>query len=77
MIRTDRRERTSFLGVIPERMRKLILNKLHATHLGIVKIKMFARSYVWWPGIDHDIKRMVKGCNICLVSKERNHPTLH
>jgi len=36
-------------------MRDSILRELHATHLGMVKIKMFARTYVRWPGIDRDI----------------------
>lgn len=40
-------------------MRKVIMRELHATHLGIVKIKMFARSYDWWPNINCDIKNMV------------------
>lgn len=33
-------------AIIQKNMRKVILNGLHVTHLGIVKIKMFARSYV-------------------------------
>lgn len=54
-------------AVIPINMRPLILNELHATHLGIVKIKMFARSYVWWPRIDHDIETLINECKICLI----------
>ncbi|XP_011688264.1 PREDICTED: uncharacterized protein K02A2.6-like [Wasmannia auropunctata] len=58
-------------AVIPTEMRSLILNELHATHLGIVKIKMFARSYVWWPNIDTDIETRVKECKICLVEQKK------
>ena len=39
-----------FKGVracIPEKMRYAILNELHATHFGVLKMKMFARSYVY------------------------------
>ena len=58
-------------AVIPREMRSLILNELHTTHLGIVKIKMFARSHVWWPKIDTDIENLVKGCKICLIQHKK------
>lgn len=58
-------------AVIPKSMSKTILQELHVTHLGIVKIKMFARSYVWWPGIDSDIEAIVRECNICLVERKK------
>lgn len=62
-------------AVIPEKMRGVILQELHATHLGIVKIKMFARSYVWWPNIDSDIENLVSDCKICMVERKRPHHT--
>ena len=34
-------------------------------HAGISRIKYLARQHVWWPGIDLDLERKVKGCNIC------------
>jgi len=40
--------------------------------MGMVKIKMFARSYVWWPGIDDDIEILIKSCGICVESQ--NNP---
>lgn len=52
-------------------MRDLILRELHATHLGIVKIKMLARSYVWWPGIDRDIENLVNNCKVCLIERKK------
>lgn len=39
--------------------------ELHRSHLGIVKTKALARSYVWWPKIDEDIERMINNCNFC------------
>lgn len=32
---------------------------------------MFARSYVWWPGIDNGIGTIVTECNICLSERKK------
>lgn len=56
---------------IPETMRKTVLKELHASHLGVVKIKMFARSYVWWPAIDSMIENFVKERKICLIERKK------
>ena len=40
--------------VMPSKLQPLILKELHAAHLGIVKMKAIARSFVWWPRIDND-----------------------
>ena len=29
-------------------------------------MKRLARSYVWWPGIDDELERCVKSCEMCL-----------
>lgn len=51
--------------IIPQKLRKLVLEELHLSHLGIVKTKTLARSYVWWPNIDSDIEQLVKNCLPC------------
>lgn len=59
--------------VIPTALREAILRQLHSSHLGIVKTKAHARSYVWWPNIDADIEKMGRECETC--AKEMPAPT--
>lgn len=51
--------------IIPECARKDILQTLHISHPGIVKMKTLARQYVYWPGIDKDIEALVGKCQAC------------
>lgn len=53
-----------------------LLNEFHVSHLGIVKIKMLARSYIWWPSIDHDIENVVKACKIYLEEQKKPPHTM-
>lgn len=56
--------------VVPLSLRELILTELHASHLGIVKMKAIARSYVWWPKLDDEIEKLAKSCTLCLQNKD-------
>lgn len=51
--------------VIPPTLRQQILNDLHAAHVGIVKMKGMAHSFVYWPGVDGDIEKTAKSCTEC------------
>ncbi|XP_037303504.1 uncharacterized protein K02A2.6 [Manduca sexta] len=52
--------------VVPAKLRDILLKELHVGHLGIVKMKAVARSYVWWPNIDADIERVCRECTTCI-----------
>ncbi|GFS12098.1 Pol polyprotein [Elysia marginata] len=55
--------------VIPYKMRKEILEKIHEGHLGITKCKERARASVWWPQINQEIKDRVARCQHCIEKK--------
>lgn len=55
--------------VIPSKLQKDVLLALHTTHMGIVKTKSLARSYVYWPKIDHDIEVMIRSCEPCQLTQ--------
>lgn len=55
--------------IIPVKLRNSILRLLHDQHPGINRMKMLARSYVWWPGLDKDIEDTVSSCTICQCTR--------
>ena len=52
--------------VIPQRLRKLLMDELHAGHVGSTRMKELARSYFWWPGLDKELEQVVANCSVCL-----------
>ena len=56
--------------VIPEVLRKRVLEELHLAHPGISRMKALARSYVWWPKLDADIEVLARSCTKCILNQE-------
>ncbi|XP_017470803.1 PREDICTED: uncharacterized protein K02A2.6-like, partial [Rhagoletis zephyria] len=54
--------------IVPQQMRREILNKLHHPHLGIESTLKLARETVYWIGITDEIKQMIQACEICNVA---------
>ena len=51
--------------IIPPPGRRKVVEELHEGHPGATKMKMLARSFVWWPQIDKDLEDTVKTCDAC------------
>ncbi|XP_026724771.1 uncharacterized protein K02A2.6-like isoform X1 [Trichoplusia ni] len=51
--------------IVPKACQDRVLRELHDTHMGIIKTKCIARSYVWWPGIDEMLESQCRNCTIC------------
>ncbi|CAI6357006.1 unnamed protein product [Macrosiphum euphorbiae] len=52
--------------VVPQIMRKYIVNKLHETHLGTTKTIKKSKQIFFWPGMVSDITNCVSQCETCL-----------
>ena len=51
--------------IVPPQLRSKVVDEIHEGHPGIARMKSFARSYVWWPGLDVDLENKVKQCLMC------------
>ena len=51
--------------VVPTKQQERLLSELHMTHMGIVKMKLVARAYFWWPRINKQIEEVAKSCEGC------------
>ena len=62
--------------VIPSKLRQQVMDEVHTSHAGIVRMKSLARIHVWWPSIDKDIEELSHGCEICQSMQNKPPPVL-
>ena len=64
--------------IIPKAMRSEMLSQIHSAHLGITLCQNRARSVMYWPNINSEIKNEVDKCHICNQhkSKEEDEPLI-
>ena len=65
--------------VVPPQLRSQVIEEIHEGHPGMRRMKSFARSYVWWPGLDQELEKKVRMCLVCqetqkLPPKASFHP---
>jgi transposase InsO family protein len=60
--------------IIPQKLRKRILELGHEGHPGEVVMKRRLRCKVWWPKIDKHVEDFVKRCRGCLLVTACNRP---
>jgi hypothetical protein len=51
--------------IIPPKFQERLLQELHTDHPGVVRMKMVARSYFWFPNLDMEIETLVRSCAVC------------
>ena len=51
--------------VIPPVLQRKAVKLCHRAHQGISKTKAYARTFCWFPGIDHQIEQKVRKCPQC------------
>ena len=56
--------------LIPKEGQQYLLDSLHDSHSGVSRMKSYARSYFWWPGLDQDIENVAQGCQSCLENRK-------
>ena len=57
--------------IIPTSLRPFMLKAVHQPHLEITASKRKARELMYWPGINKDIEKMVKTCEVCNSYQKR------
>ena len=60
--------------IIPQEMRKAVLERLHASHSGITKTLLRVQGSVFWPKINHQVSDMIKRCPQCQRFRSSNPP---
>ena len=52
--------------VVPQKLISIMLEELHTILVGINKMKVVARSFVWWPLINKENEKLAWFCDVCL-----------
>ena len=56
--------------VVPIGIKHQFLTKLHESHMGVVKSKLLARTFIYWPNWNNDIKHVCSECVTCRENQQ-------
>ena len=59
--------------VVPATLIKSLTEKLHRAHMGVESTLRLARTSLWWPGMNSQLKQFISTCQVC-QSFQRNNP---
>ena len=62
--------------VVPTLCQKKVLEELHTSHPGIMKMKSLTRIHVWQPLINQCIEKVVQSCTACQSVQNKPATTL-
>ena len=58
--------------MVPTTLRKTLTAKLHQAHMGTESTLRRARTSLWWPGMNSQLKQFIASCDVC-NSFQRNN----
>lgn len=61
--------------IVPSIIQKEMLDRIHSSHLGVIKCKSRARESLFWPGMTSSIQEVVEKCPICVLNSRSNPVT--
>ena len=61
--------------IIPQALRSEVVTRLHSSHRGIEACLRKARDRVFWPAMQHDVRKTVLTCQVC-AEFQPNNPSM-
>ncbi|KAL7851899.1 hypothetical protein SRHO_G00176840 [Serrasalmus rhombeus] len=58
--------------IVPNQLRQEMLNRIHESHLGVVKCKERTRDILYWLGMSVQIEDFVSQCAVCNTNRNSN-----
>uniref|UniRef100_A0A6G1SP10 RNA-directed DNA polymerase n=2 Tax=Aceria tosichella TaxID=561515 RepID=A0A6G1SP10_9ACAR len=78
LYRRSKKNKSTYLLVIPESMNRYVLEQAHDTptagHFGVKRTLETLRSRFYWKTLDQDVKHYVRTCDKCQKRKADNRP---